>query len=211
MVDSGLIKDAIKKYGPIQDRFILRLGKEAGEFEKWHATRDDLKSDIVAFLACLKLFNIHTQIEERMRVQKKFIKALKKEAKMKAKQLAKEQAKLQKAMEKAERKRIEKEEKEKIKAEAKLRREQEKATKKTKVLAETKTEPIRSVDARAEGSGGIPREGTGIHEIASEKEKEVSTVPAADSNQQFNAPSVVLSKSFFEEEPEIKRSLIPEE
>jgi len=124
----------------IKDRWILRLGKEDGNFDAWHCEEEDFAADFDAYLTCLKLCRLRDHIEERMKVQKKLIKALKKEAKVKAKQVAKEQAKLQKALEKAERKRVEKEEKERIKAEAKKRREEEKAAKKAAVVAVTKTQ-----------------------------------------------------------------------
>ena len=127
------IKEAIAKYGPITDRFILRLGKseeEAGKFESWHSGPSTAEEDFQGFLACLRLTRLVDSVEERMKSQKGTIRAVKKEQRETAKALAREQEKLQKAIAKAAAK-VEKEaEKQRIKAEAKAERERLKAEKK---------------------------------------------------------------------------------
>lgn len=56
---------------PITDAFILRLGKEDGEFEPWHTTETELAEDFQAFLACLDLTQRHESVEQRMAESKK--------------------------------------------------------------------------------------------------------------------------------------------
>jgi hypothetical protein len=131
------IREAIEKYGPITDRFVLRLGKseeEAGKFESWHAGPEDFKTDLDAFLACLALTRLVDKVSERMKAQKSGIRAVKKEQRETAKALKKEADKLQKAIEKAEKKRMREEEKVKVKAEAKAERERLKLAKHTAVV-----------------------------------------------------------------------------
>jgi hypothetical protein len=126
------IREAIEKYGPITDRFVLRLGKseeEAGKFESWHAGPEDFKTDLDAFLACLSLTRLVDKVKERMSQQKSGIRAVKKEQRETAKALAKEQAKLQKAMDKAAAKIAKEAEKVRVKVEAKAAREALKAQK----------------------------------------------------------------------------------
>lgn len=233
----------------IKDRWILRLGKEDGTFAAWHCTEEDFPADYEAFLICLKLNRTLDQIEERMKVQKKLIRALKKEAKSKAKQIAKEQEKLKKALEKAEKKKLEKEEKEKIKAEAKKRREEEKAAKKAgKVTANTKTRNVpvlsgesvlpsssqlllsegerrarlamaeitrgkigtRNMESNAEQLTGSSTETYRDDKTSVEPTLSVDTNRPVVGQSEGDRLSPQLTK-FFEEESEIKRSLIPEE
>jgi len=127
------IGEAIKKYGPITDRFILRLGKneeEAGKFESWHANSEDFTTDLDSFLACLTLTRLVDSVEERMKTRKAGIRGIKKQQKETAKVLAREQTKLQKALEKAAAKVVKEQEKQRIKAEAKAERERAKIAKK---------------------------------------------------------------------------------
>lgn len=51
----------------ITDIFILRLGKEKGDFEPWHIPEEDIELDFQGFLACLHLTRIHHQVKERMK------------------------------------------------------------------------------------------------------------------------------------------------
>ena len=131
------IREAIEKYGPITDRFILRLGKseeEAGKFESWHSNPSTFEEDFQGYLACLNLTRLVDSVEERMKAQKGSIRAIKKEQKATAKALAKEQEKLQKAIDKAAAKVLKEAEKVRIKAEAKAERERLKAEKKAGVV-----------------------------------------------------------------------------
>jgi len=127
------IREAINKYGPITDRFILRLGKseeEAGQFESWHSTSNTFEEDFQGFLCCLNLTRLVDSVEERMKTTKKTIRAIKKEQRETSKAIAKEQAKLQKALDKAAAKVAKEAEKARIKAEARTAREALKAAKK---------------------------------------------------------------------------------
>src|SRR5271166_3716253 len=127
------IREAIKRYGPITDRFILRLGKseeEAGKFESWHSNLSTFAEDFNGYLACLALTRLVDSVEERMKGQKSTIRAVKKEQRETAKAIAKEQEKLQKAIDKAAAKVAREKEKARIKEEAKVERERLKAEKK---------------------------------------------------------------------------------
>src|SRR6202789_1327180 len=67
--------------GRVDARWILRLGKEDGEFEAWYAT--NFAQDFKAFLAALSLSEAHYNIEKRMSNEKKERTIRKKKAKMK--------------------------------------------------------------------------------------------------------------------------------
>jgi hypothetical protein len=49
----------------IQDRWVLRVGKEQGDFEPWFLHSDDFEDDINAFLAALELYRQKKAIEDR--------------------------------------------------------------------------------------------------------------------------------------------------
>ena len=50
----------------IEDRWIIRLGKEDGEFDPWHLPGEELfKQDFAGYIACLTLYRIAEQIRER--------------------------------------------------------------------------------------------------------------------------------------------------
>lgn len=121
--DGRLILDAIRKYGPIEDRWILRLGKHDGEFEPWHTTADDFQEDLEGFLDALSLTRSVRLTHERMKGQKNAIKAAKKVAKELAAEKEKAEKKAAKALER-ESKRVAKEtakmEERKAKAQAKM-------------------------------------------------------------------------------------------
>jgi hypothetical protein len=120
----------------IQDRWVLRLGKEDGEFEPWHVEETDFEEDFEGFLACLELSRLKDRIDERIRVRKAETRAAKKVARAEAKEAAKAAEKLKKAAEKAEKKLKQAEEKAKVKAEAKAERERLRAE--TKLAKEAK-------------------------------------------------------------------------
>ena len=114
----------------IDDIWILRLGKEDGEFQPWHLYADTFESDFAGFVACLELKKKATELELRMRDEKAKIKAKRKEVRAEEKAKAKIEAKAQK---KAEREKLKAEraaEREKLKAEAKAEREKLRAEKK---------------------------------------------------------------------------------
>ena len=118
---------------PIEDIWILRLGKneeEAGKFYPWHMTADEYEEDFAAFEACLRLTRLVNSVEERMKKTKATIRSVKKEQRETAKAIAKEQEKLAKAIAKAAAKIERENEKARIKAEAKVERERLKAEKK---------------------------------------------------------------------------------
>lgn len=85
MDDTARLKDAVEKYGPIEDRFIIRLGKEDGKFEPWHLNPETLTLDFETFLACLNLYRLNKEVDKRMRDQKKLKTFYKREAKKAAK------------------------------------------------------------------------------------------------------------------------------
>ena len=55
----------------LSNAFILRLGKEDGEFEPWHVESAELEEDFKAFLACLELTGRHEATKQRMAAAKK--------------------------------------------------------------------------------------------------------------------------------------------
>jgi hypothetical protein len=118
---SERIREAIDKYGPIKDRWVLRLGKneeEAGKFEAWYMGPEDFEEDFAGFLACLHLVQLVDSVTNRMKDQKSTLRAVKKEVKALAKVAAKAEAKLEKTRKKAEKKAIQAAEKAKAKAAA---------------------------------------------------------------------------------------------
>lgn len=116
-----------EEYGVnIQDRWILRLGKnedEAGKFEPWHIPPQDFIEDFSGFLACLNLTKMVESVDTRMSTQKKGIRSIKKEMRAEAKVKAKAEAKEQRAAERAKKKEERAAEKARIKADAKAARE----------------------------------------------------------------------------------------
>jgi hypothetical protein len=56
---------------PISDRWILRLGKEKGEFEPWHTKEEETLEDFKAFLYCLRITRLMKSIKERISETKK--------------------------------------------------------------------------------------------------------------------------------------------
>lgn len=92
----------------VTDAFILRLGKEDGEFEPWHTTDAELKEDFGAFISCLTLTNQHEYVKLRMSeskkartVRKRAAKALDKETLKLAAKEAKSKAKKEKKCQQA--------------------------------------------------------------------------------------------------------------
>ncbi len=56
----------------IVDRWILRLGKEDGEFDPWRISPVDFEQDFKAFTYCLELSRIHKAVKNRMKVFTKY-------------------------------------------------------------------------------------------------------------------------------------------
>lgn len=56
----------------IVDRWILRLGKEDGEFDPWRIGPESFDKDFEAFLRCLQLTRLHRAAKERMKVFTKY-------------------------------------------------------------------------------------------------------------------------------------------
>ena len=54
----------------VEDRWIIRLGKENGKVEPWHLEKKDYEEDLDAFLSALDLFNSVKSINERMKNMK---------------------------------------------------------------------------------------------------------------------------------------------
>jgi hypothetical protein len=119
----------------VTDRFILRLGKEDGEFEPWHLTAEDFPADYSGYLECLALYRKVELVEERMKGQKKSKREIKKSQKAAEKAAAQLIERDRKAKEKAKKKAAREVEKARVKAEAKTMREAEKAAAKATKLA----------------------------------------------------------------------------
>jgi hypothetical protein len=146
----------------IEDRWVLRLGKEAGDLEVWHATPESLQEDLSGFLTCQTLCAIVESVEERIKKQHNNIKAIRKAQRLAEKELKKEQEKLRKALEKAEAKRLKQIGKEKTKAEAKAKRELakkkeklEKAKQNISVCEAVQPVPAQSTEVSAEVDLGM--------------------------------------------------------
>lgn len=116
----------------IQDRWVLRLGKneeEAGKFEPWYMPESDFDEDFDGFLACRELFLIVNSATERMQKYKKGVREVRKAQKAEAKAVAKAAAKVERARIRAEAKLARAEEKKRIQADAKKAREEAKKVK----------------------------------------------------------------------------------
>lgn len=91
----------------ITDRWILRLGKEDGEFEPWHLTQEDFHDDLAGFLDALNLCRSIKLTEEAMKGQKaerkEIVKELKEAAKLEEKARKKAERDAAAATRKAER------------------------------------------------------------------------------------------------------------
>lgn len=114
----------------ITDIWILRLGKEDGEFQPWHLKEEDFETDFAGFRACLHLKRKVLELEERMKEQKRIIREAKKVQRAIDKEARKVAEKQRKQDERAQKKAERTAEKERVKAEAKAERERLKAAKK---------------------------------------------------------------------------------
>ncbi len=115
-----------EKGTPIERGFILRLGKDAPEFQPWPVSAKEFPQAFEGFLTCLHLTQLLNDVEERMRDTKKGIREVQRALKAEAKELAKVAKKIEKEAEKAQMKLDRAAEKERIKADAKKAREEAK-------------------------------------------------------------------------------------
>lgn len=59
----------------IDDRWIIRLGKEDGKFESWHIEKECFTQDFEAFIHALQLYRTFNAIIDRMGTRRDYIKA----------------------------------------------------------------------------------------------------------------------------------------
>jgi hypothetical protein len=144
------LEEAMKNADPSKmDRWILRLGKneeEAGKFEPWYMDASTFAEDFAGFLACLNLTKLVDQVEDRISVQKKGVRAAKKLQREAQKALDKAAAKAKREIEKAQLKLVRAAEKERIKADAKRVREEAKLAKRNM----GRPEPDNALPGKAE-------------------------------------------------------------
>jgi hypothetical protein len=55
---------------PVVDRWIIRLGKEDGQFQTWHTNTETLDTDLFGFLNALRLYKSLEIVEDRIKSQK---------------------------------------------------------------------------------------------------------------------------------------------
>ena len=67
---------------PVEDRWIIRLGKEDAEFQAWHCDSDTYEGDLFAFLNSLRLYKSLELIESRMKEQLERIKTIRQQEKI---------------------------------------------------------------------------------------------------------------------------------
>jgi Protein of unknown function (DUF1778) len=180
----------------ILDTWILRLGKseeEAGKFYPWHMTPDEYEEDFQGFLACLSLTRLVDSVEERMKLQKGNIRAVKKQQRETAKALAKEQEKLQKALDKAAAKIAKEADKVRVKAEAKAERERLKAEKKTGVTHRVEVDQTVNLAVPVTLAGSIPAAPTNfiMEEACTSTEVEKSVDMKSDTTVQVELDSTL--------------------
>jgi hypothetical protein len=80
------IQTAIEKSNGQISRWILRLGKEKGEFEPWYMDSCTFNEDLYTFICCLNLRRAHKAVEQRMSEAKK-LRTFKKREEKKAKKI----------------------------------------------------------------------------------------------------------------------------
>jgi hypothetical protein len=85
----------------LEDRWIIRLGKEDGKFDPWHCEADWADSDWLGFEYALSLYRTHSSVGDRMTKRRKEIREGRKEKRATEKAAAKEAARVAKAEAKA--------------------------------------------------------------------------------------------------------------
>lgn len=113
----------------IEDRWVLRLGKDDAEFDPWHLTRKDLEEDSLGFLNCLALLRSHELVVKRTAATKKFKTGARKQIRLSEKAANAEKEQLEKALEKERRINEKAADKEKAKADKAAAKESLKAAK----------------------------------------------------------------------------------
>lgn len=192
----------------VQDRWVLRLGKDDGEFEAWYLPAEDFPEDFAGFVACLELTRLVESIDTRIKERKTVIKVAKKEARALQKAAEKAAEKVRKAEEKAAAKLLREAEKQRIKAEAKAERERLKEEKKRGLQPDTGTLRVEEVVVVPSTTQSLPStddaqqagtcEGGAEVSVGSEQLPSVAAAPA-------------LSKVEYDEEVVFKPIAIPEE
>jgi hypothetical protein len=86
----------------IEDRWVLRLGKDDGKFEPWHIGNEDFELDFQTYLDCLALHRHVRTVRERGQERRASLRAAKKAERDAAKAVAKAAEKEAKAQAKAE-------------------------------------------------------------------------------------------------------------
>lgn len=59
----------------IQDRWVIRLGKDDGEFEPWHVEAEDFTKDFAGFLLALSLHRTVDDVKQRIKIRTTYIKS----------------------------------------------------------------------------------------------------------------------------------------
>lgn len=200
----------------IEDRWVLRLGKEEADFEAWHQTNESYEEDLRAFLACIVLSNLVDSISERMKGKRKHLRGVKKQQRAEEKEIAKMKAKVEKAAAKAQLKLDRVAEKERIKRDAKVARELAKHMHQSRLLVlseETKNaerpEPVNEVPGETKD--------TTASTVAPEDPQSHPSVLLPDlqlhSNEEvpIEAPAKVVAEEYEEGSIERKPFAVPEE
>lgn len=60
------------------DRWVIRLGKDDGEFQTWHAPHDTYNDDLTAFLTALDLKRIYAKVKDRVKAREEQLRAVEK-------------------------------------------------------------------------------------------------------------------------------------
>lgn len=115
----------------IDDIWILRLGKEDGEFDPWFLPNELFEEDYEGFKVCLELKRLVIAANERLKTQKAGVRSAKKAARDSAREIAKAAEKVKKAAKKAEARIAKEEAKRLLKIETKKNREEAKHPKPT--------------------------------------------------------------------------------
>lgn len=87
----------------LDDRWIIRLGKEDGKFDPWHCEMDWANADWLGFKYALDLHRTHTEVTNRMKAKREAIRDARKEQRATEKEAAKEDKRVAKEAAKLER------------------------------------------------------------------------------------------------------------
>lgn len=162
-----------EEYGDkIVDRWVLRLGKETGDFDPWHLTKEDFAEDFAGFVACLRLKELSDMVEGRMHTQKAHLR----EERKRIKELQKAEEKASKAVAKAATKAAKKIEKEALKAADKAAAKAERERLKAEIKAEKqRAEESTTTSAETGSNCTQPKEPHAV-----EEKEAKNTVPCSE-------------------------------